>query len=183
LAKDQWPGIVVRLEEDASSLKLFALNTCTSFGKKSSGGLFGLFGDALLDIFRAAGIGPSLRWVDDFIFFRIQKAFLKDYNKLREKWKARIERNGGRLQKGGRFWYKGQILPNEQVEEFAEDMTIPLRDLSHPTETKDTEYAYSMKNVDTISARLGIPWERSKDVLFSRVAPFISFAIVAAQKI
>ena len=52
LAKDQWPGIVVRLEEDGPpDAKLFALNTCTSFGKKSSGGLFGMFGDALLDIF------------------------------------------------------------------------------------------------------------------------------------
>ena len=73
LAENQWPGIVVCLEEDsAANPKPFALNTCTCFGKKSSGGLFGLFGDALLDILRAAGIGPSLRWVDDFIFFLLE---------------------------------------------------------------------------------------------------------------
>ena len=68
LAKDQWPGIVVCLEEDSPlTSKPFVLNTCTSFGKKSSGGLFGLFGDALLNIFQGAGIGPSLRWVDNFV--------------------------------------------------------------------------------------------------------------------
>ena len=73
LAKDQWPGVVICLEEDSpSNPKLFALNTCTCFGKKSSRGLFGYFGDALLDIFCAAGVGPSLRWVDDFVFFLMQ---------------------------------------------------------------------------------------------------------------
>ena len=70
LVEDQWPCTVVRLDDDQNP-KLFALNTCTCFGKKLSGGLFGLFGDALLDIIRAAGIGPSLRWVDDFVFFVI----------------------------------------------------------------------------------------------------------------
>ena len=131
LAKDQWPGIVVRLEEDSHLYpRPFALNTCTCFGKKSSGGLFGLFGDALLDILRAAGIGPSLRWVDDFIFFQLERKFLEEYNKLREKWRSRISANGGRQQKGGRFWYKGGTMPNGQSEEFAEDMSQPLKDLS-----------------------------------------------------
>ena len=175
LAKDQWPGIVVRLEEDAASPKPFALNTCTSFGKKSSGGLFGLFGDALLDILREAGIGPSLRWVDDFVFFRILQIFLDDYNRIREKWRTRIEKNGGKLQKGGRLWYQGKTLPSDQIEEFAEDMTMPLRNLSVSTENEGTEYAYSMEDVDAISTRLGIPWERSKDVPFCRVVPFIGF--------
>ena len=177
LAKDQWPGIVVRLEEDSpENPKTFALNTCTSFGTKSSGGLFGLFGDALLDILRAAGIGPSLRWVDDFVFFRLQHRFIDEYNKLRGKWKHRIVENGGRQQKGGRFWYKGEMLPNDQFEEFAEDMSRPLRNLSTQRKgTVDPEYAYSMDDVDSISARLGIPWERSKDVPFGKVTPFIGF--------
>ena len=177
LAKDQWPGIVVRLEEDsASNLRPFALNTCTSFGKKSSGGLFGSFGDALLDIFRSSGIGPSLRWVDDFVFFRILRIFLEDYNKLRERWRTRIEKNGGRLQKGGRFWFKGETLPNDQIEEFVEDMTAPLRDLSFSSEeTTSSGYAYSMSDVNAISERLGIPWERSKDIPFDKIVPFIGF--------
>lgn len=177
LAEDQWPGVVVRLEEDSpSNPQPFALNTCTSFGKKSSGGLFGLFGDALLDIFRGAGIGPSLRWVDDFVFFLLLRCYLSEYNKIREKWKIRIEKNGGMLQKGGRFWFKGEILPNDQFEEFAEDMSTPLHDLSaQRDETADSEYAYSMEDVDDISSRLGVPWERSKDVPFGKVTPFIGF--------
>ena len=177
LAKDQWPGIVVRLEEDGpNSPRPFALNTCTSFGKKSSGGLFGLFGDALLDIFRTSGIGPSLRWVDDFVFFQMDKKFLIEYNKLRERWRTKIIENGGRLQRGGRFWFRGELLPNDHAEEFAEDMSTPLRDLSvHREETRDVNYAYSMDDVDAISDRLGVPWERSKDVPFSRVVPFIGF--------
>jgi len=49
------------LEEDGpDNLKLFALNMCTSFGKKSSGGFFTLFGDALLNIFYISRIGLSL---------------------------------------------------------------------------------------------------------------------------
>ena len=61
LAKNQWPGVVIHLSEDNSANKKpFALNTYTSFGKKSSGSLFGLFGDALLDILRAEGIDLSL---------------------------------------------------------------------------------------------------------------------------
>ena len=177
IAKDQWPGIVVRLKEEGlSNPKPFALNTCTCFGKKSSGGLFGMFGDALLDIFRASGIGPTLRWVDDFIFFQMSHVHLNEYNKIREKWKAKIEENGGRQQNGGRYWYKGERLPSDQIEEFAEDMSEPLRNLvSHRKETLDPQYAYSMDDVDEISFRLGIPWERSKDVPFGNVTPFIGF--------
>ena len=32
-----------------------------------------------------------------------------------------------------------------------------------------------MDDVDEISAKLGIPWERSKDVPFGKVVPFIGF--------
>lgn len=175
LAENQWPGAVVRISDD-SDPRPFALNTCACFGKKSSGGLFGMFGDALLDIFRASGIGPSLRWVDDFVFFLMHRVHLNEYNKLREKWGSRIAENGGRLQKGGRYWYKGDALPNDRVEEFAEDMSKPLRDLSsRRAEEESSEYAYSMEDVDAISTRLGVPWERSKDVPFGKVVPFIGF--------
>lgn len=179
LAEDQWPGIVVRLEEDSpESPRPFALNTCTSFGKKSSGGLFGHFGDALLDIFRAAGIGPSLRWVDDFVFFSLPRQFLNEYNELRKRWSTKINENGGRLQKGGRLWFKGDVLPNDQFEEFAEDMSMPIRDLAEPREGTDvsgSHFTYSMDDVDNISARLGIPWEQSKDIPLGNLTPFIGF--------
>ena len=177
LARTQWPGIVVRLEEDGPlNPKPFALNTCTCFGKKSSGGLFGMFGDALLDIFRAAGIGPALRWVDDFVFFLMLREHLEGYNKIRERWRTKIEENGGRLQNGGRFWFMGERLPSDQVEEFAKDMSEPLRDLSPQfADAQVSRHAYGMDDVDTISAQLGIPWERSKDVPLGKRVPFIGF--------
>jgi hypothetical protein len=68
LREDQWAGVVVRISNHP---ELFALNTCNSFGCATAGGLFGVFGDALADLLRAKGIGPIIKWVDDFIFFRI----------------------------------------------------------------------------------------------------------------
>ena len=167
----------MRLDEDGpTNAKTFAINTCACFGKKSSGGLFGFFGDALLDILRAAGIGPALRWVDDFIFFAMDKKYIRDYNKLRERWRTVIASNGGKQQKGGRIWFRGELLPNEHSEEFAEDMSKPLRDLTTTQRgTEHPEHAYTMNDVDAISARLGIPWEESKDVPFNKIVPFIGF--------
>ena len=182
LAEDQWPGVVVRLDSDEHP-KPFALNMCTCFGKKSSGGLFGVFGDALSDILRAAGIGPSLRWVDDFVFFAMKSEFIDDYNKLRNKWRKSIEMNGGRQQKGSRFWFKGDVLPSDRIEEFAEDMSMPIRSLAREDDNAaNAGYAYSIENVDEVSAELGIPWERSKDVPFGEVVPFIGFDWDLGQK-
>ena len=67
IVADQWPGLVVKLLEEDE----FAINTCDNFGLTSAGGIYGSLGDATLDIFRAQGIGPSSKWVDDHIFFRI----------------------------------------------------------------------------------------------------------------
>jgi hypothetical protein len=36
-------------------------------------------------------------------------------------------------------------------------------------------FSFSIEDVDEVSARLGIPWERSKDVPFATVVPFIGF--------
>jgi len=161
LARDQWPGVVVRLEDDHNPTP-FALNTCTCFGKKSSGGLFGMFGDALLDILQAASIGPSLRWVDDFVFFTICQEFLDEYNQLRGKWRATIEKNGGRQQKGGRYWFKGEILPSGQVEEFVEDMVMPLCDLSSGHRgISESGLAFSIQDVELLC--LGLSTEQSGD--------------------
>jgi hypothetical protein len=41
-----------------------------------------MFGDALADILREKGIGPVLKWVDDFIFFRIPCASIERYNRF-----------------------------------------------------------------------------------------------------
>ena len=79
------------------------------------------------------------------------------------------------LQKGGRFWFKGKRQSDDRCEEFVEDMSLPLRNLSIRGELATPGYAYAMEDVDEISDRLGIPWERSKDVPFGRAVPFIGF--------
>ena len=71
ITSDQWPGLVVKLLDDDS----YAINTCNNFGLSSAGGIYGEAGDASLDIFRAKGIGPISKWVDDHIFFRIPSKF------------------------------------------------------------------------------------------------------------
>jgi hypothetical protein len=67
-------------------------------------------------------------------------------------------------------------LPNDLNEEFVEDMSTPLQILSsqHPG-NHSAEYAYSLEDVDNVTAELGVPWERSKDVPFSKIVPFIGF--------
>ena len=63
----QWPGLVVRLQEDDQ----FAVNVCNNFGLTSAGGVYGMLADAGADIFRGQGMGPLAKWVDDHIFFQI----------------------------------------------------------------------------------------------------------------
>ena len=67
-------------------------------------------------------------------------------------------------------------MPNGQSEEFAEDMSQLLKDLStSQAKPTDLKFAYSMDDVDAISARLGVPWEHSKDIPFQSVVLFIGF--------
>ena len=37
------------------------------------------------------------------------------------------------------------------------------------------ELAYTMEDVDSVSSKLGISWERSKDIPFASKVPFIGF--------
>ena len=43
---------------------------CACFGCSSSSGLFGRPGDAIITIFAHKGVSDTLRWADDFVFFR-----------------------------------------------------------------------------------------------------------------
>jgi hypothetical protein len=65
VSPDQWPGLVVKLHDGDQ----FAINTNNNFGLTSAGGVYGFLEDAAADIFRASGIGPLSKWVDDHIFF------------------------------------------------------------------------------------------------------------------
>ncbi|GLB41303.1 putative tyrosine recombinase [Lyophyllum shimeji] len=161
---DQWPGLVVRLRDDDS----FAINTNNNFGLTSAGGVYGSVGDGGADIFRAEGMGPLSKWVDDHIFFRILRVHLDDYNKRRSEWCRAIAANGGRLQDRSRFWYRGETMPSGLPMEFDEDASFPIRDLStnSPRSPLDAAYTYSSADIDALSHTLGIPWEASKTVEF-----------------
>lgn len=168
LHENQWAGVVARI---SNSPNKFALNTNNCFGCATSGGLFGLFGDALADLLRAKGIGPVLKWVDDYVFFRIPRNAIPEYNEGREVNRKAIANNGGILQTGGRLWYKGKILADAGAEHFAEDFTFPLRQI-HNRWDQNVAFPYGFEEIDEVTAPLGIPWETSKDTPFSSTVVF-----------
>jgi hypothetical protein len=171
LHENQWPGVVIRLSNQPDS---FALNTCNSFGCTTAGGLFGLFGDALADILRSKGIGPVLKWVDDFIFFRLPTKHIQAYNTEREQNRHTIMENGGMLHSKGRIWYKGKYTTETGHEHFAEDLSYPLRHLREH-QSEHTPYPYDFDEINEATTPLGIPWEKSKDIPFDYIVPFIGF--------
>jgi hypothetical protein len=173
LHHSQWPGIVIRLQEDS-----FALDTCNCFGLASGAGCYGRIGDAGAQLLRLGGIGPICKWVDDHIFFRIQQERLQEYNTRREGWAEEIAKNGGRQHDGGRIWFRGKPKPDGKPEEFDEDCQAVLRDLAADGQQRadsDMDFAYSMADIDEASNALSIPWEKEKDVQFSTEVPFVGF--------
>ena len=169
----QWAGLVVRLE----GLDRFAIDTCNCFGLASSGGIYGRIGDVGAQLFRANGIGPVSKWVDDHVFFRIPRKHLEDYNRKRNGWAAKIFKNGGKHHKGGRIWYQGSTMLDGNPSEFDEDMLSIMRDLSSKSNRLETDmdYTYCMADIDALAEELGIPWEHSKDIDFAQNFPYIGF--------
>ncbi len=169
----QWPGLVVRLEGSDSN----AINTHNNFGLTSAEGIYGYLADVGADIFRAKGIGPLLKWVDDHIFFRIRCTHLESYNRERTKWKGEITQNGGKIHEGSRLWYCGKVMPNGRHEEFDEDCAAPLQDHLKATKRSvvEGEYCYGDDDIDAVSNRLGIVWEPSKTVPFGFSVPYLGF--------
>lgn len=172
LHPSQWPGTVVRLDDDQ-----FAVDTCAAFGVGSHAGLFGSLADACTDIMRSHGIGPMAKWVDDTVFLRIRREHLDEYNRQRRVWKDQIERFGGARHSGGRLWFGGAELPDGSTDEFVEDMRFPIRDLStaSPRSDNDAQFSYCLADVDAVSSSLGIPWQLEKDQPFSSAFPFTGF--------
>ena len=178
LHESQWPGVVVRISNEPAQ---FALNTCNSFGCTTAGGLFGMFGDALADILRVKGIGPILKWVDDFLFLRIPKSFIPTYNEYRERRKKAITNNGSLLQTRGQLWYKGEAFDEVGAKHFAENMSAPVKHIRDHW-SKGTLFPYGFPEIDEITNGLGIPWELSKDVPFDSIVPFIGLSWNLAKK-
>jgi len=104
------------------------------FGLASGGGLYGHLGDAGAQIMRSHGIGPLSKWVDDYIFFRIPSQHLGEYNLNCEQWAHHVTENRGEIHDGGRLWFKGKVMPNDQPEEFNEDLSCTIQDLSQASD-------------------------------------------------
>jgi hypothetical protein len=172
LHPSQYPGLVVHTSEDC-----FAIDTSFCFGCSSAAGSYGGLADAGADIIRSEGIGPLSKWVDDHLFFHILLEFLERYNEQRKVWAKAIHDHGGLHIDGGRKWYRGLALYNDQPEEYDKDCSFPILDLSQcsPHSAEDARYSYCMDDINTISTKTGTPWEVSKDTQFCSEPPFTGF--------
>ncbi|PPQ84440.1 hypothetical protein CVT24_009819 [Panaeolus cyanescens] len=168
LHPSQWPAAVVRITEE-----LFVVDTCAAFGAGPSGGVFGSIADAGCDLFRASGMGPVSKWVDDHFFIRVLVSELGNYNQLRSSWARKVPTSGPRKH-GGRIWYGEGNLADGAAFELFEDCSFPLRDLSgsSPRSDDDRLFCYNMDDVNRLSDELGIPWKLSKDVPFGYAAQY-----------
>ncbi|KAE8269418.1 hypothetical protein A4X09_0g2935 [Tilletia walkeri] len=63
LHPSQWAAAVVQWQGR------YYVDKALAFGMSSSAGAWGVVGDALADVLRAHGIGPVLKWVDDYLSF------------------------------------------------------------------------------------------------------------------
>ena len=170
LHPSQWHTLVVCLSESE-----FVVDSATCFGFGPSGGLYGKIGNVGTDIMRTSGIGPILRWVNDHLFIRIPSSTLMSYNQLCNDTATRIAMHSGHETKGGRSWFAGSSLADNRIEEFNEDHTFPLRNLSlsSPRTDANHEFCYNINNIDHISSDLGKSWETSKDIPFSDQPTFL----------
>ena len=68
-------------------------------------------------------------------------------------------------------------------EEFNEDCSIPIEDLSNRSHRskEDIPFTYNIADIDTISNVLGILWEVSKDQPFASATTYIGFIWDIAQ--
>lgn len=114
--------------------------------------------------------------MDDHLFIRILRIHLEEYNRQREQWRADIA-SKGQQQTGGRLWFGGSRFADGTLEEFDEECTFPCADLSQqsPRPLEDQPYTYNFDDIDTISNKLGIPWERAKDIPFGFSTTYIGF--------
>jgi hypothetical protein len=169
----QWPGLVIHLQSEDQ----FAVNVCNNFGLTSAGGVYGMVADASTDIFRGQGMGPVTKWVDDHIFFRVPRTHLASYNAQHAEWHQEIHAHGGQRHEGSRLWYGGKGMPNRSMEEFDEDSSMTLLDLSgaSPCSPADQQFVYAAADIDQLSSYLGISWQTSKSIPFGVEVPYLGF--------
>lgn len=170
LHPSQWPSSVVRVSDSE-----FCVDTCMAFGAAPSAGAYGHVADAGAEIFRHHGIGPLDKWVDDHLFVRIRREFLAEYNAQRSKHHRDLAEKGMQ-QTGSRLWF-GRLASDGSIEEFNEDCSWPLKDLSEASRRSDHDklFGYCLSDIDDLSTDLGIVWEIQKDQPFATSTICIGF--------
>ena len=171
LHRSQWPAAVVRTSHSHG-----CIDTCVAFGSTPSAGVYGHVSDSGCEILRAHGMGPLDKWVDDHIFFRVRCTFLREYNTSRKAWHNVIKQEGMRVS-GSRIWFKGTTWNNHVSDEFGEDCSMSIIDLSNSSlrSEHDSQFTYNIKDIDTISEQLGIPWAPEKDQPFGPTTVYLGF--------
>ena len=172
LHESQWPRAVVRTEHDQ-----FYVDTCAAFGATPSSGVYSHITDAGAEILRSQGIGPLDKWVDDHIFLWIRHTFIADYNIIRANCAKCIPKFSSMKQSGSRLWFAGANTLDGLMEEFNENCSFPIQDLSCQSDCSqhDALFLYSLCDIDHASELLGIPWEASEDQLFAPMTIYIGF--------
>ena len=96
---------------------------------------------------------------------------------MHSQWQNQINSSEGMRQSGSRIWFPGSELREEAYEEFNEDCSRPIKDLSNnsPHSPHDCLFTYNLQDIDDVSKTLGIPWELSKDQPFSTSTIYIGF--------
>ena len=171
LHPSQWPAAVVQISDSQA-----CIDTCVAFGASPSCGVYGQIANAGVEILRASGIGPLDKWVDDHIFFRIPCAHLHDYNIAQLKWNEEIKRTET-PHTGSQIYFSGTLREDGTTEEFSEDCSHPIKDLTTNSmrSCEDEQFSYNLSDIDEISAKLGIPWEITKDQPFANSTIYIGF--------
>ncbi|KAE8238997.1 hypothetical protein A4X13_0g8295 [Tilletia indica] len=157
LHPSQWPGTVVRGEDG-----LFYVDMCLGFGLAPATGVWGCVADGLADICRAHGIGPILKWVDDFLFLSVPLSALDEVNASRQHMASSV--TGRHTRRGVTFF------SSSDGEEHVEDYRFPLR--NHSASGPD-ELVASLSAITAVTKPLGIPWKAEKDIDFSSTPVYI----------
>jgi hypothetical protein len=137
-------------------------------------GAYGHIMDAGADLFHVIGISPLTKWVDDHLFFCILRCHLNDYNSYHSSL-HNILCHLPRHQTGSCLWFEGNTFDDKQFETFCENCEFPIHDLSSQSvcSPEDLLYNCNFKDINQLSALLGIPWELSKDIHFHFQVLFI----------
>jgi hypothetical protein len=176
LHPSQWPAAVLVRVSDS----LGYIDMSLAFSTAPSAGIYIQYGhltDVAVQIFHHQDLGPIDKWVDDHIFFHIRKEHLTNYNLTQNAWKSNIASHAGFQHVKGRFWFASYPLHNGASEEFNEDCSCPIINLSNvsPQLVHSRNFTYFLADIDTVSNELGIPRAASKDQPFSHSTIYIGF--------